>query len=117
MTTENPNQPPRFGQEDQTANISKPSAVLTTRKVLWIHVAAVSCVTMFLYRAGGDLHAVQPPALYVLVIPAVYSLFLFPPLTAYTLIRDRNEWSLALVAELILALLHFTIVASGFSSY
>jgi hypothetical protein len=117
MTTENPYQPPPFKDEDQTANTSTPSAVLTTRKVLWVHVAAVSCVTVFLFRAGGDLHAVQPPALYVVVIPAVYSLFLLPPLIAYTLLRDRNVWSLSLAAELILALVHFIIVATGFSSY
>lgn len=117
MTDETQYQPPRFGQENQTANNSKPSVVLTTRKLLWVHVAAVSCLTVFVNRACGDLRAVQPPASHVLVIPAVFSLYLLPPLTAYTLIRDRNVWSLSLVAEFILALLHFTIVASGFSSY
>lgn len=117
MPPENPYQPPRIAEENRSGADSNTPVFFTTRKVLWAHVAAVSCVTIFLYRAGGDLHAVQPPVLYVFVIPAVYSMFLFPPLTAYTLIRDKTILSLSFVVEFMLAFLHFTVVSSGFSSY
>lgn len=116
MTTDNPYEPP-FVQANQANAAPKQAPLLATRRVLWVHVAAVTCITVFMSRAGGDLHAIHPPALYVLAIPAIYSLFLIPPLIAYTLFREKNIWSLSLLAELIVAFVHYIVVSSGFSSY
>lgn len=95
----------------------KQARFLTTRRILWVHVSAVTCLTVFMSCAGGDLHAIRSPALYVFAIPAVYSLFLLPPLIACTLFREKNIWSLSLLAELIVAFMHYIVVSSGFSSY
>lgn len=110
-------EPPRIGREDRVAECPMQSKFLSTRKVLWLHVATVSCLTVLLFRAGGDLHAVQPHALFVFVTPVIFSVFLFPPLTVYTLVRDGRFGLLSLVAECILTFLHSLVLAMGFASY
>lgn len=117
MTTKPACEPPRIGREDPVHENAMPSKFLSTRKVLWLHVATVSCLTVLLYRAGGDLHSIQPPALFVLVTPVIFSVFLFPPLTVYTLIRDGRFGLLSLMAECILTFLHSLVLAMGFASY
>lgn len=90
---------------------------LTARTLLWGHVAAVTCVTVALFRADGDLHAVQPPILYLLVIPATLSLYQFPPLVLYIVVREPHRWCWPVVAEALLLWMHVAVVSAGFSRW
>ena len=91
------------------------TAFLTPRRVIVAHLATVSYITV-LFFATGDLHAVQS-VLLAFLVPAIYSIFCFPPVVLYTVWRHPQGACLALAAELVLACMHVVVVSAGIASY
>jgi len=90
---------------------------LTPRRLVWVHVTAVTFLTVCMFHAGGDLHAVYPAILYLLLIPACYSVLLFPLLAMFILVRERETSIPGIFAEGLLEFMHCLVMAAGFSSY
>ena len=91
-------------------------ALLTTGRVLWAYVAAVSYITV-LFFATGDLHAVQSVILMSILVPAIYSMFCFPLVVLYCLWRYPQGVAASLAAELLFAFTHFVVVSASIASY
>ncbi|MFO1096173.1 MAG: hypothetical protein U0992_23135 [Planctomycetaceae bacterium] len=88
--------------------------ILNARNLLWAHAAAVAVVTSCLSSAGGEFRALHSPLLFGLLIPAIYSLGIFPPVVLYTTFRESGGRVSSVVAEALLTGMHILVVYSGF---
>jgi hypothetical protein len=100
---------------DQDVSEQRTRVPLRTRAVLWAHLGSIGCIIVGYWFGNGDIHAIRPQILYVLVIPAVFSIWCFPPLVFYFVFRNPQAMGLVLVTEAFLEFCHFAIGGLVFS--